>query len=60
MSEREAFPVGRAAFDPTLDPMALLDAGAAFYSRGEMEESERFDEFASDLAEIRALPEVTA
>jgi hypothetical protein len=40
--------------------MALLDAGAAFYLNGELEESERFDAFASDLAEIRSLPEVTA
>ena len=48
---------GRAAFDTELTPLALLEAGAALYSRGDLEESERLDELAADLAEIRALPE---
>lgn len=51
------FRVGPAAFDEQLDPYALLEAGAAFYAVGELEQSERFDELASTLADIRALPE---
>lgn len=51
------FKVGPAAFDPQLSPYLLLEAGAAFYSAGELEESERFDELASTLADIRSLPE---
>ncbi len=52
-----ALALGPAAFDPELDARALLEAGALFYSRDELEESERFDELASTLADIRALPE---
>jgi hypothetical protein len=51
--------LGPAAFDPTLDPRSLLEMGAMLYLSDE-EESERMDELASDLAEIRALPEVAA
>ncbi len=53
----QPFKVGPAAFDPQLSPYQLLEAGAAFYASGELEESERFDELASTLADIRALPE---
>jgi hypothetical protein len=51
------FRLGSAAFDPEMTPYRLLEAGAAFCSAGELEESERFDEMASTLADILALPE---
>jgi hypothetical protein len=52
-----ALRLGPAAFNPELTPFALLEAGALFYSRGELEESERLDELASTLADIQSLPE---
>jgi hypothetical protein len=49
--------LGPIAFDSETDPHMLLELGAALYQADELEESERMDELASDLATIRNLPE---
>lgn len=48
---------GPLAFDSETDPHCLLELAAMLYSTDELEESERLDELASDLATIRNLPE---
>lgn len=50
--------LGPLAFDSETNPHYLLELGALLYSSDELEESERFDELAIDLATIRNLPEV--
>ena len=51
----EALALGPAAYE--LSPLELLELAGCLYSRGDLDESERLDELASDLAEIKALPE---
>ncbi len=48
--------LGSLAFESDTDPHMLLELAAALYQLDELDESERLDELASDLATIRNLP----
>lgn len=51
------FKLGPAAFDEQCTPYRLLELAAALYAHGDLEDSERIDELAADLATIQGLPE---